>query len=228
MPSQKKLNTAEGSFEYGKQLVDSSRYEEALTYYNNVREKHPYSPLAVNAELEIANVYFAQKEFIAAEGSYRNFYDLHPEHKQADYVVFQVANSIDQQVPKVVSRDVAGANRAISYYNRLIRYFPESKHIPEAEKLKLKNKNKLAIKQKYIADYYLKNGNYLSAIGRYEKFSKLATSDQQIKEALLGSVAAATQLKDADIAGLYFKKLKDKFPDSTEAEQAVRITEGLL
>ena len=228
MPSSQELSTAEGSFDYGKQLVKSSRFEEALNYYNNVKQKHPYSPLAVAAELEIANVYFAQREFIASENSYKNFYDLHPEHPKSDYVIFQIANSIHNQVPKVISRDVTAADRAILYYNRLIKYFPDSEHVEESEKLRLENKNKLSAKQKYIADYYLKSKNYLSALGRYEKYSKIATSDEQIKEAFLGSVTAATALKDSDIAGLYLDKLKKQFPESKETKLAIIISKGLL
>lgn len=228
MPTQKQLNTAEGSFEYGKQLVASSRFEEALTYYNNVKQQHPYSPLAVDAELEIANVYFAQKEFIAAEGSYRNFYDLHPEHKESDFVIYQIANSINKQVPKVISRDITAANRAILYYNRLIKYYPDSKHVEDAKKQTLSNQNKLAAKQKYIADYYLKHGQYLSAIGRYDRYSKVATSDKQIREALLGSVTAATALEDSDIAELYLGKLKENYPNSEETRRATKVAKGLL
>ena len=51
-------NTAEGSFEYAQRFEKDERYDEAIAQYMDVKNKHPYSKLALEAELRVAGINF--------------------------------------------------------------------------------------------------------------------------------------------------------------------------
>src|ERR1700722_745394 len=74
-------NTAEGAFALGQKFEKDERYEEAITYYSEVKNKFPYSRFATEAELKIADIEFARENFPEAESAYKLFKEFHPNHQ---------------------------------------------------------------------------------------------------------------------------------------------------
>src|SRR5688500_18813632 len=74
-------NTPEGAFQLAERYEKDERYEEAITYFSEVKNKHPYSRFATSAELRIADIEFKRENFIEAESAYKLFKELHPDHE---------------------------------------------------------------------------------------------------------------------------------------------------
>lgn len=220
-------STAEGAFERGEQLKKSGRYEEAIQFFSEVRNKHPYSRLAPEAELKIADIQFSRKNYPEAESSYKLFKQLHPNHPKMDYVTFRLGLSLFNQLPRTIDRDLTLASSAILYFEEVINSFPNSEHAEEATQKRDEARNMLVEKDFYIADFYYKRKRWLSALGRYEDIIGINNLSSELdKKALYRAAVSAFRSQEMDRAQVHFRQLLDRHPESTELEQARKELSG--
>src|SRR5258708_1670449 len=77
-------STPEGAYKLAEKYEKDERFEEAITQYTQVKNKHPYSKLATEAELRIAEIHFKREEYVESQNSYQVFKEMHPSHPQID------------------------------------------------------------------------------------------------------------------------------------------------
>lgn len=219
------LNTAQGLFDYAKDFDEAERYEVALQKYAEVRNKFPYSTLATEAELAIADVYFKRDSFSEAEVSYQNFRDLHPKHPKIDYVVFRTGLSFYNQLPETIDRDLSKGVDAIYHFNELLKKYPQSAFAAEAKAKKEEVTFKQAEKEIYIADFYLKQKKFNASLRRYERVLKKFSGLGLDPKALLGASRSALKNDEPNLSKKYSEILKTKYPSSAEALEVSK--EGL-
>ena len=129
-------STAEGAFKLGEKFEKDERYEDAIVQFNSVKNKHPYSKLAAEAELHIANIHYDREDYIEAQNSYQAFKELHPSHPRIDFVTFRLAMSYYNQLPSTIDRDLQLATRAIQYFDETINSHAGSEFVPQAKEFK--------------------------------------------------------------------------------------------
>src|SRR5438552_2579134 len=78
-------NSAEAAFKTATELENNERYEEAILKFNEVKNKHPYSKYAVEAELRVADIQYKKEAYIEAATAYQLFKDFHPKNPKIDY-----------------------------------------------------------------------------------------------------------------------------------------------
>lgn len=214
---EKDLNTAEGLFAYAKEFQDAERYEVALAKYAEVRNKFPYSSLATEAELAVADVHYLRESYPEAEVAYQNFRDLHPKHAKSDYVLYRIAMSYYMQLPETNDRDLSLGKDAIYHFSELVKLYPKSQYTADSKTKRDEIYSRLAEKEIYIADFYFKQEKFASALRRYEstiyKFPGLGFEPR----AHLGAVKCAKQLADSKKQEFHAKALQTKYPNSNEA-----------
>jgi outer membrane protein assembly factor BamD len=222
---EKDLNTAEGLFAYAKEFQDAERYEVAMAKYAEVRNKFPYSNLATEAELAIADVHYARESYTESEIAYQNFRDLHPKHPKSDYVLYRIAMSYYMQLPETIDRDLSVGKDAIYHFIELVKIYPKSEFAADSKTKRDDVYSRLAQKELYIADFYFHQEKYSSALRRYEstlyKYPGLGFDPR----AHLGAVKSAQKISDKKKEDLHAKALTTKFPNSDEAKKLKR--EGL-
>jgi len=213
-------STPEGSFKLAEKLEKDDRFEEALAQYAQIRNKYPYSKLALEAELRIAQIHFKREEFIEAQSAYQTFKEMHPSYPRIDYVTFQLAMSFFNQLPATTDRDLAVADRAILYFDEVIQTYSKSSYAKDAVKHKLEAVKMLADKEYYIANFYFIRDHYDSALGRFEglllKYPKLGFDAR----ALYGAAVSAYKIKDLGKAKTYYNRLLTEYGNTQEAEKA--------
>jgi outer membrane protein assembly factor BamD len=217
---EKNLSTAEGSYKYAKELDDAERFELALTKYADVKNKFPYSNLATEAELAIAEVHYKRESFAEAQISFQNFRDLHPRHPKIDYVIYKIAMSYYMQLPDTFDRDLSLGNDAIYHFDELIKSYPHSEYVKEAREKRAETFEKLTEKELYVADFYFKQKKYSAALRRYESTIKKYTSLGFDPRAHLGAARSAKFLDDSTKRKYHVGILMDKYPQSNEASIA--------
>ena len=222
---EKNLTTAEGAYKYAKEFEDSERFDMALVKYADVKNKFPYSSLATDAELAIAEVHYKRESFPEAQVSFQNFRDMHPKHPKTDYVVFKIAMSYYSQLPDTFDRDLSLGNDAIYHFDELIKLYPGSEHIKEAKEKRSETFQKLTEKELYIADFYLKQKKYSAALRRYESTLEKYTGLGFDPRAHLGAARSAKNLENMTKQKFHSSQLLKKYPQSDEALKAK--TEGL-
>ncbi|MCH2533171.1 MAG: outer membrane protein assembly factor BamD [Bdellovibrionales bacterium] len=220
-------STAEGAFKKAQLFEEASRFQEAISQYNTVKNKFPYHKLATEAELKIADIEFERQNFIEAQYAYELFKSLHPKHPKIDYVIYRQAMSLFNQIPEVIARDLSAAPQAIDIYDELIMKHPNSEYIARAKDYRQKTLDKLAQKELYIADFYYKRETFSSALGRYENIIRQFPDVGLRSKALYRASYSALKAEQKDKARLYYNQLIKEYPKSSEAKKAKDIANEL-
>jgi outer membrane protein assembly factor BamD len=214
------LNTPEGLFKLGEFYQKQDRYEEAITQYKAIASKHPYSKLATEGELRVADCYYKKEEYIEAFNAYKTFKELHPKHPQIDYVTYYAAESIRQQLPSTVDRDLSQASQAINYYEEIVTAYPNSKYAADSKEKRFKLIGMLADKEIYIADFYYGREKYVGALTRYDLFLQMFPQSPKVPHALLGAARSAKYAEIPDKVAPYIARLMQDHPATSEAKTA--------
>ncbi len=217
---EKNLSTAEGAYKYAKEFDDAERYDQALLKYADVKNKFPYSNLATDAELAIADVHYKRESFPEAQVSYQNFRDMHPKHPKIDYVVYKTAMSYYSQLPETFDRDLSLGNDAIYHFDEVIKNYPRSEHIKECKDKRDETYQQLTEKELYVADFYFKDKKFMAALRRYESTLQKYPGLGFDPRAHLGAARSAKALADLKKQKFHSDILVTKFPNSDEAKKA--------
>ena len=213
---EKNLNTPEGMFAHAKEFDDAERFDIAIQKYSDVRNKFPYSQLATEAELAIADVYYKKESYPEAQLSFQNFRDLHPKHLRIDYVIFKTAMSYYLQLPETIDRDLSSGADAIYHFNEILKLFPKSEYAKEATENREDTFKRLAEKELYIAAFYLKQKSFSAALRRYEGMLKKYSGHGLDPKGHLGAIRAAKASDDEGKVKQHKATLAKNFPDSEE------------
>jgi len=214
------LNTPEGLFKLGDFYQKQERYEEAVNQFKAITTKHPYSKLATDAELRVADCYFKKEDFIEAFNAYKTFKELHPKHPKIDYATYFAAESLREQLPSTVDRDLTQATQAINFYEEIVTAFPSSPYVKDSKEKRFKLIEMLADKEIYIADFYYRREKYLGAMVRYDLFLQAFPTSTKAPYALLRAGLSAKYAKQPDKIAGFISRLVKEHPTSPEASQA--------
>lgn len=216
------LNTPEGLFKLGNFYQKQERYEEAIAQYKALSNKFPYSNLAVDAELRVADCHYKKEEYSEAYAAFKTFKELHPKHPQMDYVTYYAAESLRHELPTTVDRDLSSASQAINYYEEVTALYPQSQYAKDSKEKRFKLIQMLADKELYIADFYFKQEKYLGALTRYELFLQSFPQNSRVPYGLYRAALAAKYINQSDRTTLFIQRLLSEYPQSDEARLAKR------
>lgn len=213
-------STPEGSYKLAEKYEKDERFEEAIAQYTQVKNKHPYSKLATESELRIADIHFKREEFVESQNAYQVFKEMHPTHPQADFVTYRLGLSFFNQLPPTIDRDLSVAERAILYFDEVVQSYPRSQYVKEARDHKEEALKMLAEKEYYIGNFYFIRDHFESALGRFEGLLDKYPSMGLDAKALYGAAMSAYKIKELNKAKNYYRKLTSDFKGTTEAEKA--------
>lgn len=160
-------------FKEAEEEFSSDHFQVAIDKFRVVKNKFPYSKFSADAQLRIADVYFAQESFTEAATAYETFRDLHPKHEKTPYAMFRIAKSYFNDIPGHVARDLTPAQKSLEAYNDFLKQHGSAPEAAEAKKDVAQVRNILADKELYIGDFYFKRDAMDSAILRYKKVLEL-------------------------------------------------------
>lgn len=169
--------------------IDSSRYILALEKLQKVKNEHPYSQQAVEAQLRIADVYFLQESYAEAAASYEAFKDLHPTHPRLGYAAYRIGLSYFSDLPSNRARDLSAGYKAEEAFKEYLQRFPQGEFAADAQKQLAADRKILAEKEIYIADFYYKRkmweaakGRYLKVVNQYADSPFVAKAQERLKD----------------------------------------------
>jgi len=142
------------------------KYADAIEIFQSIIDNYPYSEHAVDAELQIADAYFAETKYEEALSYYRDFGELHPQHEKVAYTIYRSALCHVRQM-KSVNRDQTATRKAVGFLDLLLVNYPHSEYAREAEPLWRDLQVRLAEHVEEIADFYMSRNEYESAAERY-------------------------------------------------------------
>ncbi|HSH70352.1 MAG TPA: outer membrane protein assembly factor BamD [Deferrisomatales bacterium] len=142
-------------------------YEEAQTILDRIRDDHPFSRFAVEAELLAADLKFQAEKFEEAAALYRSFEQLHPTHPQVAYTIYRRGLAY-WNLSSPPGRDQADTRSAAEAFQKLLYGYADSEHTGPGRGLLAQVRSRLAAHEIHVGRYYLRRHRYAAALGRME------------------------------------------------------------
>ena len=121
--------------------------------------------------MKLADSYYLNKDYELAATSYKEFEKMHPTNEVVAYVVFMQGMSYFKQMP-TIDRDQSKALLAVQEFDRFSKGHPQSEYVTQAKINREEAQKNIVAHEFYIGEFYLKKGNYLAALGRFEGIIK--------------------------------------------------------
>lgn len=147
--------------------LEKKRYEQARELTEQLRDDHPFSPFAVEAELLAADVAFRDDKFEEAAAAYRSFEELHPTHAKVPYAVYwRGVSYYNRSLP--APRDQTASRNATEAFQKLLYAYPDSEFAPKAREMITELRSRLAAHELDVARYYEGQKKYRAALQRLQ------------------------------------------------------------
>ncbi len=206
-------------YETGERFLLQDKYEPAREQFSWLAERHPESDLAPVARFLVGETYYRAKEFEKAVPEFESFVTLYPGHQIADLGQYRLARSYFDQMP-TLERDQRITAQALAEFQKLVRLYPESRYAPDAIVKIEACRLRLAQKELWIAEFYVRQGKYESALTRFDTVLRDYGRTQAAPQALYQKADVLIRLGRQDEAAPLLKRLVDEFPSSDWSRRA--------
>jgi len=151
----------------GLSAFEDGDYLEASEAFQKLKDRYPYSRLAVQAEQKLADALFKKKALEEALEAYVEFERLHPKNKSVPYVIYQQGMCYFLRM-RSIERDQTSTKKALKEFERLGREFPADPFSLQAQRKIRECLINLAEHEFYVGHFYFKAGHYQAALMRFE------------------------------------------------------------
>jgi outer membrane protein assembly factor BamD len=155
----------------------------AARAFEEVERQHPYSEWATRAQLMAAYAFYEANNYDEAVAAARRFIDLHPGNEDVAYAYYLIGVAHYEQISDV-GRDQKMTELALDAFDELIRRFPDSRYARDAEIKADLARDHLAGKEMEIGRYYLRRGEYVAAVNRFNNVIDRYQTTTHVAEAL--------------------------------------------
>ena len=221
--------SAEENYGRGMEALADGDTQEAEKYFEQVMRRFPYTRAAVLSRLRLADGDFEAENFRAAATGYQNFMERYPADEEVPYAMFRRGLSFFRLIPSSWfvmpashTRDQAATKDALRELRSFVDRFPASDHVPEARERIRDCLAELARAELAVAEFYLGRDEPVAAAMRARKVLADYGESGLAPEALLLMGVIALEAGERDAARAYFALLPTRYPDSHEAERALR------
>ena len=215
-------------------LVEKELYDQAQTRLKNgsfstailsleaLESRFPFGRYAEQAQAELIYAYYMNSQFEASQSAAERFINLHPRHSHTGYAFYMkglAAFTDDSGLfsryfqSDLAKREVVMAQTSFGELSEFISRYPESKYVPHAKQRMIYLRNLLAEHEIYVADFYMKRGAYLAAIGRAKNVIENLPNTPQTPFALSILVEAYEILEYEELRKTSLEILNANYPN---------------
>tara|TARA_E500000075_G_scaffold38515_1_gene34581 strand:- start:280 stop:1155 length:876 start_codon:yes stop_codon:yes gene_type:complete len=215
-------------------LVEKELYDQAQTRLKNgsfstailsleaLESRFPFGRYAEQAQAELIYAYYMNSQFEASQSASERFINLHPRHSHTGYAFYMkglAAFTDDSGLfsryfqSDLAKREVVMAQTSFGELSEFISRYPESKYVPHAKQRMIYLRNLLAEHEIYVADFYMKRGAYLAAIGRAKYVIENLPNTPQTPFALSILVEAYEILEYEELRNTSLEILNANYPN---------------
>ncbi|CAO3373332.1 outer membrane protein assembly factor BamD [Azospirillum argentinense] len=204
---------AEQIYQEADAAMREDRFKVAAKLYDEVERQHPYSEWAGKAQIMAAYAHYQDLKYDDAILALDRYIQLHPGSPDVSYAYYMRALSYYEQITDV-RRDQRMTRLALDALSEVVRRFPDSQYARDAKiKIDLTNDH-LAGKEMEVGRFYLKQGQYTAAIGRFRTVIENFQTTSHVPEALHRLVECYLALGITDEAKTAAAVLGHNFPGS--------------
>ena len=201
----------------------------ARTYFSELLESYPQSPLRADAKLGVGDTFLGENNsasYVYAQNEYREFLAFYPTNPKADYAQMQLGMVHFNQMLSP-QRDQTETREAIKEFQTFVERYPNSKLITQVKQRLREAKDRLADADMIVANFYLSIRLYSGAEPRYRHV--LETDPEYTrKDSLYFHLAETLEKSNKPTEALpYYERLLKEFEKSEYLEEAARRIERL-
>ncbi|HJL96252.1 MAG TPA: outer membrane protein assembly factor BamD [SAR86 cluster bacterium] len=202
--------------------MKGENYSSAIMSLETLESRFPFGRYAEQAQAELIFAYYRNSNFEASLSAAERFINLHPRHSHTGYAYYMkgLASFTDDSglfsryfQSDLAKREIIMAQKSFDELSDFISRYPESKYVPHAKQRMIYLRNLLAEHEIYVADFYMKRGAYLAAVGRAQYVIEHLPNTPQTPYALSILVEAYGILEYQELKETNLKVLNTNFPD---------------
>ena len=162
-------------YDQAQSRLKSASYSSAIMSLEALESRFPFGRYAEQAQAELIYAYYMNSQFEASQSAAERFINLHPRHSHTGYAFYMkglAAFTDDSGLfsryfqSDLAKREVIMAQSSFDELSDFVSRYPRSEYVPHAKQRMIYLRNLLAEHEIYVADFYIKRGAYLAAIGR--------------------------------------------------------------
>jgi outer membrane protein assembly factor BamD len=221
--TKEQLGNADKLYELAKKASDNGNYRDAITYYEQLEARFPFSNPARQAQLDLMYAYYRNREPESAIDQADQFIRENPAHPRVDYAYYIKGLVQFERNPNFLERwfnaDLSqrppiDARKSFQAFQTLIERFPNSIYVDDARQRMTFLRNRLASYEVYVANYYLERGAYVGAINRAKFTIENYDGAPQVKRAVEIMAESYRRLGMTELADASERVLKENYADA--------------
>ena len=218
--------SAEELYNLAYENLGATKYAKAAEVFEKVETDHPYSKWAVKSKLMGAFSYYKEEKYDDAVLAIDRYLKYHPGNKDVPYALYLKGMCYYDQISSA-DKDQGDTAKAADAFGRLIALFPDSEYAKDAQNKMSLTEDYKAGQEMIIGRYYLNEGNYLSALNRFNVVLEEYQTTIQIEEALYRQVEIYAILGLNNYAEGYYKILRNNYPEGKWTAKAAKIMDKI-
>jgi outer membrane protein assembly factor BamD len=154
--------TAQELFDQGQQYLERKQYAKAVAAFQRITLEYAATRYAADAQFYLAEADLAEKDYVEAGIEYEFLTTNYPTSSFYEEAMYKTALCHFRQVPRV-ALDQSDARKTREMIELFRERFPNSRFLPEVEKLEGELESRAALKEYEAGMLYAKAGEYESA-----------------------------------------------------------------
>ena len=211
-------------YDEGLALAGEGEPGKAAPKFEEVERQHPYSDLAVRAQIMAAWSFYQGNNYPRAVASLDRFIELNPADGLVEYAYYLRALCYYEQIVDV-ERDAEMTLLALTAFDEMLLRFPQGTYSRDARLKADLARSHLAGKEMAVGRFYSERGHYAAALRRFEKVARDYQTSNQVPEALYRMVEAYLALGLTDEADRVGSVAVYNYPDSFWTTELLALAE---
>lgn len=192
-------------------FLKEQNFSKAYEYFNQCSRDFPFAGVARKSLLMSAFVQYSAGKYQQAASLGEEYITQYPESKNVDYVYYLVGMSYAQMI-RDVPYDQRATKLMLQYMSRIVERYTNSPYVKGARFYVTVGRNQLAAKEVEIGRYYLKRGEYVAAIPRFQLVLANYSDAEHAEEAMARLVEAYVALALMDEAREVVSLIQERYP----------------
>ncbi len=215
--------------ERGNAALKDRSWTRARTYFAELLESYPQSPLRADAKLGVGDTFLGENNsasYVYAQNEYREFLAFYPTNQRADYAQMQLGMVHFNQMLNP-QRDQTETREAIKEFQVFVDRYPNSKLITEVKQRLRESKDRLSDADMVVANFYLSIRFYAGAEPRYRHVLE-TDPDYSRKDSLYFHLAETLEKSNRQKEALpLYERLLSEYEQSEYLEETRRRVDRL-
>lgn len=213
----------------GNAALKDRSWTRARTYFSELLESYPQSPLRAEAKLGVGDSYLGENNsasYVYAQNEYREFLAFYPTNPRADYAQMQLGMVHFNQMLSA-QRDQTETREAIKEFQTFVDRYPKSALLPQVKQRLREAKDRLSDADMVVANFYLSIRFYSGAEPRYRHVLD-TDPEYSRKDSLYFHLAETLEKSNRPGEALpYYERLLSEYEKSEFLEEARKRVDRL-